>query len=53
MPETIVLASASPFRRKMLEDAGLAVEAVPAEIDERAVETAVEGSGVTPQELAA
>jgi len=53
VPETIVLASASPFRRKMLEDAGLAVEAVPAEIDERAVETAVEGSGVTPQELAA
>ena len=51
--ETIILASASPFRRKMLEDAGLSVEAVPAEIDERAVEKAVEGSGVTPQELAA
>lgn len=52
MSEAIVLASGSPFRRKMLEDAGLAVEAVPAGIDERAVEAAVAGSGVTPQELA-
>ena len=53
MPETVVLASGSPFRRTMLEDAGIGVEAVPAKIDERAVEAAVEGSGVTPQELAA
>ena len=53
MSETLILASASPFRRKMLEDAGLAVEAVPAKTDERAVEAAVEGSGVTPRELAA
>lgn len=53
MPETIVLASGSPFRRKMLEDAGLAVEAVPARIDERAVEAATEGSGIMPGELAA
>ncbi len=52
MPETIVLASGSPFRRKMLEDAGVDVEAVPAKIDERAVEAAVAGSGVTPEELA-
>jgi septum formation protein len=52
MPETIVLASGSPFRRKMLEDAGVGVEAVPAKIDERAVETALAGSGVTPEELA-
>jgi len=53
MSETVVLASGSPFRRKMLEDAGIAVDAVPAQIDERAVEAAVAGSGVTPQELAA
>lgn len=53
MPETVVLASGSPFRRTMLENAGVGVEAVPAQIDERAVEAAVEGSGVTPQELAA
>ena len=48
MPETIVLASASPFRRKMLEDAGVAVETARPDIDERAVE----GSGVTPEDLA-
>ena len=52
-PETIVLASGSPFRRKMLQDAGLAVDSVPARIDERAVEAATEGSGITPGELAA
>lgn len=52
MPETVVLASGSPFRRRMLEDAGLAVEPVPSRIDERAVEAAVAGSGVTPRELA-
>lgn len=52
MSEPIVLASASPFRRKMLEDAGLAIEARPAQIDERAVEEATQGSGVTPAELA-
>ncbi len=52
MSETVVLASGSPFRRRMLEDAGLAVEPVPSRIDERAVEAAVAGSGVTPQELA-
>ena len=52
-PEPVVLASGSPFRRNMLEQAGLAVEAVSAQIDERAVETAVEGSGVTPEDLAA
>ncbi|KAB2868034.1 MAG: Maf-like protein [Bauldia sp.] len=53
MPETVVLASASPFRRKMLEDAGVAVETARSGIDERAVEAAVEGSGITPEELAA
>ena len=53
MPETVVLASASPFRRKMLEDAGVAVETARPGIDERAVEAAVEGSGITPEELAA
>lgn len=52
MATTIVLASGSPFRRKMLEDAGLVFEAEKPEIDERAVEAAVEGSGVTPEDLA-
>lgn len=52
MPDTIVLASGSPFRRKMLEDAGLAFTVQRPEIDERAVESAVEGTGMTPEDLA-
>jgi septum formation protein len=48
----IVLASGSPFRRRMLEDAGVAVVADPADIDERAIEAALDGSGTTPEELA-
>ncbi|MER2536698.1 MAG: Maf-like protein [Rhizobiaceae bacterium] len=53
MQQPLILASASPFRRKMLTDAGLTVEAVPASIDERAVEKTVEGSGVSPEDIAA
>lgn len=49
----LVLASGSPFRKKMLEDAGLVFETQKPEIDERAVEKAVEGSGINPQDLAA
>ena len=52
MPDAIVLASGSPFRRKMLEDAGLVIEVERPEIDERAVEAAVEGTGLTPEDLA-
>ena len=39
----LVLASRSPHRRAMLEAVGLAVEAVPSTIDERAVEAALGG----------
>jgi septum formation protein len=35
--ETIVLASASPVRRRLLEEAGLAVEVVPARVDEASI----------------
>lgn len=52
MSETLVLASASPFRKAMLENAGVAIEAVPSIVDERAVEAAMDGSGATPDELA-
>lgn len=52
MPARIILASGSPFRRKMLEDAGVAFEQIRPEIDERAVEEAVSGSGLTPADLA-
>lgn len=53
MAPRIILASASPFRRAMLENAGVAADIVRPEIDERAVEKAVAGSGVTPDDLAA
>jgi septum formation protein len=52
MADPIVLASGSPFRKKMLEDAGLVFDVARPEIDERAVEAAVQNSGVTPEDLA-
>lgn len=52
MTETIILASASPFRRTMLENAGITVEAAPSSIDERAVEQALDGTGSTPEDVA-
>ncbi|MBW3099136.1 Maf-like protein [Pseudohoeflea coraliihabitans] len=48
----IILASQSTFRRDMLANAGIDVTPIAAEIDERAVERTVAGSGVTPDELA-
>lgn len=47
-----MLASASPFRRALLENAGLAFEARAAEIDERALERPLEQSGASPVEVA-
>lgn len=52
MSDAIVLASGSPFRKKMLADAGLDFIQDRPQIDERAVEKAVEGSGLTPEDLA-
>lgn len=52
MAEKIILASGSSFRKAMLENAGVDFEAILADIDERAVEAALEGSGVTPEDVA-
>lgn len=52
MSDAIVLASGSPFRKKMLADAGLDFIQDRPQIDERAVEKAVEGAGLTPEDLA-
>ncbi|MEZ5812671.1 MAG: Maf-like protein [Rhizobiaceae bacterium] len=41
MARKLILASASPHRRAMLENAGLTIEAAASEIDERAVEAAL------------
>lgn len=53
MGETIILASGSPFRRKMLDDAGVLIRVEKPVVDERVIEETVAGSGVTPSELAA
>src|SRR5262245_14030334 len=52
MTQRIILASASPFRRKLLENAGISFEAIAASIDERAVEAPLEGSGAAPEDVA-
>lgn len=52
MTEKLVLASGSPFRKAMLINAGVDVEAVPAEINERAVEAPLQDSGVSPEDVA-
>jgi septum formation protein len=52
MTKRIILASGSPFRRKLLENAGIDFDAIPASIDERAVEATLEGSGASPEDVA-
>ncbi|MCX8999492.1 Maf-like protein [Rhizobiaceae bacterium BDR2-2] len=49
---SLILASSSPFRRQLMENAGLAFEAIAARIDERAIEAPLERSGATPDEVA-
>jgi septum formation protein len=48
--EKLILASKSVSRRAMLDAAGVVYEAVPADIDERAVEAGI--AGATPAEIA-
>jgi septum formation protein len=52
MTEKIILASGSPFRKAMLVNAGIEIEAVPAEVDERALEAPLKDSGVSPEDVA-
>ncbi|PWE52755.1 Maf-like protein [Metarhizobium album] len=52
MPLPLILASSSPFRRGLMENAGLRFEAVAAEIDERAIEAPLEQKGATPDQVA-
>ena len=52
MTEKIILASTSPFRRRLLERAGVPFEAVASMIDERAVESTLAGSGLGPEDVA-
>ena len=52
MTEKLILASGSPFRLAMLKNAGIDVEAVPAKVDERALEAPLEDSGASPEDVA-
>ena len=49
---SLILASQSPFRRMLMENAGLAFRAQAAEIDERAAEAALAERKPTPQAVA-
>lgn len=52
MTDRIVLASSSPFRAELLQNAGLTFDVQPAELDERAAETPLAESGASPQDVA-
>lgn len=52
MQPDIILASASPFRRQLLENAGISFRSVPADIDERAVEAPLAAAGGSPEDIA-
>lgn len=51
MPSSLILASASPSRRKLLASAGLSFDIVPAGVDEEEITRSL-GSKAAPQELA-
>lgn len=51
MPPSLILASASPSRRQMLANAGLAFDVEPAGVDEEEITRSL-GSRAAPQELA-
>ena len=53
MIQKIILASGSPHRRMLLENAGLEFQIEKPDIDERTVEAALAGSGATPEDVAA
>jgi septum formation protein len=52
MTPKLILATSSPFRRMLMENAGITFEAHPAEIDERAIEAPLEQDGATPDAIA-
>jgi septum formation protein len=53
LAQEIILASGSPHRRALLRNAGLEFSVEKPDIDERAVEAALAGSGATPEDVAA
>lgn len=52
MTMPLILASSSPFRRMLMENAGLQFQAIAADIDERAIEAPLEQDGAGPDAVA-
>ncbi|MEP6566231.1 MAG: Maf-like protein [Mesorhizobium sp.] len=52
MTQTIILASDNPLARKILANAGIAIEVDAADLDDAAMEAPLEDSGVSPEEVA-
>jgi septum formation protein len=52
MKPALILASSSPFRRMLMENAGLSFSCVPAIIDEREIAAPLENEGAGPDEIA-
>ncbi len=52
MKQDLILASSSASRQMLMRNAGLVFSAIPADIDERAIDERLEKSGVSPQEVA-
>ena len=52
MSSNLILASSSPFRRHLMEQAGLVFEAESAGIDEREIEAPLRQNGAGPEEIA-
>lgn len=52
MTPTLILASQSPFRRMLMENAGLSFQAIAADIDERAIEAEIAHLAPSPAEVA-
>jgi septum formation protein len=53
MAKGIVLASGSVHRRELLQNAGIGFEIEASELDERAIEAPLLGTGVSPEDIAA
>ncbi len=52
MPQELILASSSASRQMLMRNAGLAFSAIPANIDERALDEKLEREGARPETVA-
>ncbi|OIP85216.1 MAG: septum formation protein Maf [Rhodobacterales bacterium CG2_30_65_12] len=52
MPKRFILASGSQIRATVLRNAGLAIEVLPARVDETAIKAALEGEAAQPRDVA-